>query len=293
MRLRLRLVCYSDITHIPTYRVTLASHRIWRTRARSASCARAEGGPPPFWPVPLLSPARWSSARGRPQWPARQPPQPQQQPERLEPQQSAAGQSRLGVFWGVWSCAGGCGGLALTLGSLCRPTRKGAMHTAVGVAPLRGLGGAPHRCAPVHHRRVSPLPPAPHREPFLPRCGTGEVDVCASAALSEAGACPPARAGQARSVANNAYMNRQLTLRQLQNAALMDLAPPQGAAPAAAPAAAQLQMVPYDHNQGRGRGGRGRGRGGRGGRGRGANIQCYLCGEMGHIQHQCPHRGVG
>ena len=141
--------------------------------------------------------------------------------------------------------------------------------------------------------RLSACPAALHREPFLLRCGTGEADVCASAALSEAGACPLARAGQARSPANNAYMNQQLSLRQQQNAALMAQAPSQSSAPAAAPAAAQLQMVPYNSSQGRGRGGRGRGRGGRGGRGRGGNIQCYTCGELGHTQHHCPMRGVG
>jgi hypothetical protein len=128
------------------------------------------------------------------------------------------------------------------------------------------------------------------------RCGTGEADVCASAALSEAGACPLARAGQARSPANNAYMNQQLTMRQRQNAALMSQ-PQSQALPDPVPAPS-LQMVPYNPgNPGRGRGsGRGRGgrgRGGRGGRGRGGSTQCYACGELGHTQHHCPMRGVG
>jgi hypothetical protein len=125
------------------------------------------------------------------------------------------------------------------------------------------------------------------------RCGTGEADVCASAALSEAGACPLARAGQARSPANNAYMNQQLTLRQRQNAALMSQ-PQSQALPDPVPAPS-LQMVPYNPGRGRGsgRGRGGRGRGGRGGRGRGGSTQCYACGELGHTQHHCPMRGVG
>ena len=140
MCLRLRLVCYSDITHIPTYRVTLASHRIWRTRARSASgCPRR--GRTPFWPVPLLSPARWSSARGRPQWPARQPPQPQQQPQWLEPQQSAAGQSRLGVFGACGVARAGAGVSPSPSGPCVALPARGRCIPPWGSLPYVGLVG--------------------------------------------------------------------------------------------------------------------------------------------------------
>ena len=75
------------------------------------------------------------------------------------------------------------------------------MHTAKGVAPP-GWAGPLIDVHPFIIVASLRCPAAPHREPFLLRCGTGEVDVCASAALSEAGACPLACAGQALSVAD-------------------------------------------------------------------------------------------
>ena len=113
---------------------------------------------------------------------------------------------------------------------------------------------------------------------------------CASAALSEAGACPLARAGQARTPANNAYMLQQLHFQQQRNALLMAQPQAQPQAQPAGPAPLpQLQMAPYNPNQGRGRGrgGRGRGRGGRGGN----QGPCYGCGGP-HLMNACPFRGV-
>ena len=73
-----------------------------------------------------------------------------------------------------------------------RRIRQGGRSPQTG----RGLSSMSH---PPYHRRASlhAPPPAPGFR-FAP-LGHGEEETCASAALSEAGACPLARAGQARS----------------------------------------------------------------------------------------------
>ena len=166
------------------------------------------------------------------------------------------------------------------------------MHTAKGVAPRTGRGPSSMSHSP-YHRRASPRapPPAPGFR-FAP-LGHGVEETCASAALSEAGACPFARAGQARTPQNNAFMLQALRVQQQRNAALMSQ-PQSQALPDPVPAPS-LQVVRYNPNQGRGRG-RGRGGRGRGGRGGGqgpflAPGPCFACGGA-HLIHACPWRGV-
>jgi hypothetical protein len=101
------------------------------------------------------------------------------------------------VFIGACGVArGGCGGRALVPSAAASQQR--ARRPPMGSLPWTGRGPSSMSHSP-YHRRASPRapPPAPGFR-FAP-LGHGEEETCASAALSEAGACPLARAGQARS----------------------------------------------------------------------------------------------